>query len=332
MEELEKEKVLEQYKYYSKLMNKFSDPCRKILYHYTSAESFKGIIENNELWLTNIEFVNDLTECKALQTKKTLFQNSKFKTKDVLERWNDYVGRDFSDEFSDGFVNTRNIKNMYIISFSTENDESLSQWRAYGSYRIGFDFKIFKKRMPKLYKCVYREKDIKGWILKKDRLEEWDKLDNSYMKEAAAYNLIDIASRKFKNKYFKDEKEFRMIKESAATWDYPDEPEIYLPQPPIHFRNRPGYSLPVPYVKFFYRDKEQQPKVQSIPCRSYEEMKEFKINEELTIARELLPIKEVMIGPIPNRKKEKIACEIFLKDHGFHNVKVGTSDIPYRGF
>jgi len=33
-----------------------------VLYHYTSAEGLKGIIENNELWATSAYYLNDSAE------------------------------------------------------------------------------------------------------------------------------------------------------------------------------------------------------------------------------------------------------------------------------
>lgn len=124
-----------------------------------------------------------------------------------------------------------------------------------------------------------------------------------------------------------------MIVESAAKWEYSDSPGMYTECPPIHYRNHPGYNLPVPYVKFFLKNKEKLPpeKVYKKDV-TYAEMKKDKLEEETKVKRDLLPITEVMIGPIQNREKEKNACDIFLKDNGYTNVKVKISDIPYRGF
>jgi hypothetical protein len=51
----------------NELKKTFADPCDEIIYHYTSAKGFQGIIESGEIWLTNTEFVNDTIECKALR-------------------------------------------------------------------------------------------------------------------------------------------------------------------------------------------------------------------------------------------------------------------------
>lgn len=64
---------------FNNLMAAFADPIDDVIYHYTTDEGLRGIIENSELWLTNTAFVNDTTECKALQQEKDVFTESDFK-------------------------------------------------------------------------------------------------------------------------------------------------------------------------------------------------------------------------------------------------------------
>src|SRR4030067_486611 len=140
-------------KQYESLIKVFADPCRGVIYHYTSAEGLKGIVENNEIWLTNAAFVNDTTECKALQEEKDLF-NDDFSNKYVKDNWKDFIRS--PDKETD----------IYMASFSS-GKESLGQWRAYGNFRIGFKAKDLVKKPFNLYKCVYHKEEIKEWILKK---------------------------------------------------------------------------------------------------------------------------------------------------------------------
>ena len=49
------------------------------------------------------------------------------------------------------------------------------------------------------------------------------------------------------------------------------------------------------------------------------------------MTRYLLPIREVLIGPMIHQEEAKFACKILLKDKGYENVKVNVSGIPYRG-
>jgi hypothetical protein len=81
-------KRLEQCK---RLIKAFADPCRGVIYHYTSTEGLKGIIENSEIWLTNATFVNDTTECKALQEEKDLFNKVDFSNKYVKDKWEYFI-------------------------------------------------------------------------------------------------------------------------------------------------------------------------------------------------------------------------------------------------
>ncbi len=314
-----REKGNEQYK---KLMKTFADSCEGIIYHYTSAEGLRGIIENNEIWLTNTAFVNDTTECKALQEKKDLFINEEFSNEYIREAWFNFIKHQY------------NRNTMYIISFS-RGKESLEQWRAYGNFRIGFETKKLVKSNFNLYECVYHKQEIKDWILEKEKVNEWkgDCLEEMH-KKGAAFNLIYVASVKYKNVNYIAEEEIRLIGISHHTWEpYQKSPGMFEKDPPIHFRDHPVYKIPVPYVKFFIGNEEEEViKKDYRQIESAIQMKRRKLEEEKDKKRELLPIKEILIGPMLNQKDAKIVCEILLCEKGHVNVKVNSSDIPYRGF
>ena len=303
---------------YDRLLKKFADPCRNTIYHYTSAEGLKGIIENSEIWLTNVAFVNDITECKALQMEKDLFNDGELTNEYIKEEWDKFIqGSDINYD-------------TYIASFSS-GEESLDQWRAYGNFRIGFEANKLIKRRFNMYKCVYSKSEIKNWIFKKEKVKEWasDSLDDEY-KRGAALNLIYAASKKYKNKHFKNEKEFRLIVVSHHTWEpFPNSPSMYKDDPPIHYRDHSAYKMPVPYVKFFIDDDKNKNTAQ---FETSNEMKGRKLKEEKTKKRGLLPITDILIGPMFHQEEARIACKILLKDKGYENVKVNISDIPYRGF
>lgn len=312
-------KRIEQYK---RLVKAFADPCNSIIYHYTSAEGLKGIIENSDIWLTNATFVNDTTECRALQMEKSLFDGIDFSNKYVADKWRRFI--QYPDD-----------NNTYIASFS-RGKESLEQWRAYGNFRIGFKAKDLVKRRFNLYECVYHKEQIKKWILKKSEVKEWegDSL-NDGSRKGAAFNLIYAASKKYKNKHFKEEREVRLVVISNHTWRpfYSNSPSMFENDPPIHYRTHPIYKIPVPYVKFFIGDEKESENEQKEEVKeTSRQMKERKINEEKNKRRNLLPITEVLIGPMLHQKEAEIACKILLKDKGYENVKVNVSSMPYRGF
>ena len=312
-------KRLEQCK---RLIKAFADPCRGVIYHYTSAEGLKGIIENSEIWLTNAVFVNDTTECKALQEEKDLFDERDFSNEHVRDKWKYFINSPDKEN------------NIYIASFSS-GKESLGQWRAYGNFRIGFKAKDLIKRPFNLYKCIYSKKEIKEWLLKKGRIKEWNgnSLDDQ-SKRVAAFNLIYAASKKYKNKHFKEEREVRLVVISNHTRGfYPNSSSMFENEPPIYYRNHYIYEMPVPYVKFFIGNKREEENDKKDEAKeTHRQMKERKLNDEKNVKRELLPIAEVLIGPMPHQKEAEIACKILLKDNGYEDVKVNVSKIPYRGF
>lgn len=309
-------KCIEQYK---GLIKSFADPCNEVIYHYTSAEGLRGIIENNEIWLTNVAFVNDTTECRALQEENNLFVECEFTNKYVKNYWKRFT--------QDSPIN----KDTYIASFSS-GEESLEQWRAYGNFRIGFDGSRLLKHPFNLYQCVYHKNEIKKWILEKEKLVEWggDCLTDQY-KRGAALHLIYAASRKYKNRHFELEKEVRLIVESHHAWLYRNSFSMYADDPPIHYRNHAMLNITVPYVKFITEDHSQNAERHERVKETERQMKDRKLREERNAKKELLPITEVLIGPMTHKKEAKIACEILLLDKGYLTVPVNVSSIPYRG-
>lgn len=309
---------------YDSLIKTFDDPCPDRIYHYTSAEGLRGIIENSEIWLTNVAFVNDKTECRALQNEKDLFTNSDFTCEYLKRRWNDFIKRE-SEE-----------RDTYIASFSTLKG-SLDQWRAYGTFCIGFDAKELLSRVGfYFYQCVYHKNDIKKWILEKSTVQEWKGSNlNDEWKSGAAYHLIYIAAtRKFKHWAFEQENEVRIIAVSHPTWEFPNSPSLYAHDPPIYYRDHPILRLPVPYVKLFNADTNTSDHtLHNTSTETCMGMKDRKRESEKTITtRRLLPIKEVVIGSMAHQREAKIACEMLLKDKGYDNVVVDAKDIPFRGF
>ncbi|MFZ5906273.1 MAG: hypothetical protein ACOYVJ_02540, partial [Nitrospirota bacterium] len=185
------------------------------------------------------------------------------------------------------------------------------------------------ERIQFLYSCLYSENDIRRWLLKKERIDEWKSLRDDEERRNGAYNLFYVASMKYKNKHFKNEREVRLIASSHHNWLYNNSPEMYEDDLPIHFRRHPVYGFPVPYVKFFLENERRENT--KTKKETEKEMKERKLREEGTKLRELLPITEVIVGPMAHQTDAKVACQILLSERGYKNVRVTESNIPYRG-
>lgn len=221
---------------------------------------------------------------------------------------------------------------LYIASFSKAPD-SLEQWRAYGNFCIGFNAKELSRSGFYHYDCVYSKDDIKAWILEKGKAAEWngDCLDEIF-KKGAAFNLLNTASMKFKNEHFAAEKEVRLLATSNHYWKLPYNPLAYINDPPIYFRDHQRYQLPIPYIKFYLlQNPDDEFSDDLAKLETYQEMKEKKLELEKNCQRSLLPIREIIIGPMPNQEDVKTACEILLKENGYRNVPVIISEIPFRG-
>jgi hypothetical protein len=300
-----------------KLMHEISDPCKGTVYHYTSADGVVGIIGNHEIWMSNTAFMNDKTELRMLRGTPSILNENDFTNGNMRSAW-----CDMSEQMS---LDT----NYYMASFSREKD-LLEQWRAYGSFCIGFDAKKLRdlRKRISLYRCLYTAEDIKGWILKNENIIGQDEPTN-IQNTLLAFTVLYMASMKYKNEHFKNEKEVRLITTSNHKWVYENSPEIYENDLPIHFRRHPAYEFPVPYVKLFIEEgsKKDGSKVKEKEM----EMKDRKLKDEPTKQRKPLPITEVIVGPVEYKEEAKTACEILLAERGYESVKVSVSNIPYRG-
>ncbi len=122
--------------------------------------------------------------------------------------------------------NEMTAPNYYMASFSRKKD-SLEQWRAYGNFCIGFDagkLAIIRRKIF-LYECLYTEDELRKWILEKERIPEWTSLPDEEQRNNAAYNLVYVASMKYKNKHFSTEEEIRLVATSHHNWQFTELPE-----------------------------------------------------------------------------------------------------------
>jgi hypothetical protein len=319
------------------LIKTFADPCDGIIYHYTSARNFQGIVESGEIWLTNTDFVNDTTECKALLKETDLFGDDELSfNRYVKEHWQNFRKGMYEDNGT-----------YYIACFSKEAN-LLQQWLAYGNICIGFDAIRLKKDGFSLYECVYDKREIRKWILEKAKAKEWmwDEPDRTGFIEEGRSNARDIDRRnhaaislilgakiKLKHSCYESEKEVRLQTSSSYHWEYPKFPSLYDKDPPIHFRPHQGFKVPVPYVSFFIptHNEGKCDANGNYGSKTEIQIKEGKRDKEKNQKRALLPIKKIWVGPTPHKEETRLACQILLEEKGYKDVQINVSAIPYRG-
>lgn len=301
-------------------MSKVSKP----LYHYTSQKGLLGIVENNEIWATDILYLNDTMEYKyAVDLTSEIIKERQESCKDKTpshavhtkqikipgsivplfpyryeKKWTEYSMLEDLDKLIKG------AKGFHIFVFSfTEKGNTLSQWRGYcpnnNGYSIGFNRTALERMITEkhltLVECIYDEEEqkklINGLVDKfvKDIKSDLNELSNSPSSQSSLdlnflFEFLPIASR-LKHKSFIDECEWRLISVPVPTGNKV-----------IKFRE--GTTTTIPYIT---------------------------INLE-----EGVPIEHILIGPTGNELLSKQAVLSLLASKKNKTCIVGFSGIPYR--
>ncbi|MGH7828855.1 MAG: DUF2971 domain-containing protein, partial [Candidatus Binatia bacterium] len=106
------------------------------LFHYTSAGGLLDILQSNQIWATNLEFMNDFLEVKyAKELLMHLVRQERKSARHGL------VAR-FLEDTASALYPFTNVYSFYAVSFCADGGDRLSQWRAYAGegtgYSIGF--------------------------------------------------------------------------------------------------------------------------------------------------------------------------------------------------
>lgn len=110
----------------------------QVLYHYTSAEGLSGILTSQSFWMTDIRYMNDLSESQYAMELLIERLNTREGDNDLST-----VQRDFLARVLDIMPGLKYGPSTFCVSFCEEGN-LLSQWRAYrglgGGYALGIDF------------------------------------------------------------------------------------------------------------------------------------------------------------------------------------------------
>jgi Protein of unknown function (DUF2971) len=121
-----------------------------VLYHYTSADAFLGIVGSRMLWATDIRFLNDSAEFSL--ARDTLVGHLRMRARRLRHNRVEVAVSQALDHMASTKVPA------YVICFS-ERGNSLSQWRAYAP-RDGLSVGFHRGALEavkgfSLQKCVY---------------------------------------------------------------------------------------------------------------------------------------------------------------------------------
>lgn len=297
------------------------------LYHYTTFEGLKGILESKCLWATHCRFLNDSSEVTLFKNKLITHIWELLRLRNMpatLEQARELVERLYAPLDNE----------VYLISFCgnpldeyTQINGLLSQWRGYG--RDGGCVLVFntqklndfllKERVKFDYGClelnsvVYTD-DEKSWekelaplmsVISPFAISYYNWLENktyhgSDMNEATVSALIEGITR-YKHCGFKEENEVRIIAAPTphdADLQHVAKESNLKPNPEVvrKFRTKNGYQTP--YIDLFNSD-------------------DF-----------LSSIVRIIIGPHRDKEKRRDYLKVWLRHK---SIDIHASDTPYIG-
>jgi hypothetical protein len=268
------------------------------IYHYAEAKAAINIIQTRTLWATKVRHLNDSTE--ILHSQEWLV--AELKKRDVRRAAEVLSGgvREpipgkggvLSAPLVGGAIATAKTLDppVYVVSFS-EEDNLLSQWRAYCSgsngYSLGFDASAFDHTStgsPLMVKCVYAEQEKQD--LCHALVESWNEQSLETEEDATAFlrNCYAIMAA-VKHHSFEEEREWRIVTVPSLA--------------NITLKFRSGRHGIVPFIE--------------LPTTSQ------------------LPLHRICIGPNSDSEAAKSALKYLLQVEGLDKkVEIGVSDIPFR--
>jgi hypothetical protein len=273
-------------------------PDTDMLFHYTSQVGLSGILKENEIWGTNIHYLNDSSE----------FKHAFKLVRDIIPKYLSDAGKMgitnyFLKIFDENVEKVSPNICIFVTSFSGKGN-LLSQWRGYCNegtgYSIGFDRKTLEQvaldNDLELLDCIYtsEKQEIELEKCVKEILDQFQSGDPSVPRVAhTLYTSLTRISSKFKHASFSEEEEVRLVSKIV---DFMDEK--------IEFRY--GKSTLIPYLKFALVIKKIQ---NTVPL-----------------------ITKIYVGPTPDKNLAKLAVTNLLCKHKINSAVVELSEVPFKNW
>ena len=313
---------------HAELTHTHLDDSLESAYHYTDLNGFFNILQNRELWISNVNYLNDrqelqdgITACIGV-IQDFLAQELDSRRKEFLYHLLSRIEKGESD--GSWAVSQADV---FAMSFCAGSD-LLTQLREYGvrgGIAIGFNIYQLQNEcrlaivpnhrpqengpprseeldIPVLQKVVYDDL-AKTEIIRHILSFGFEMLDHN--DTPAAFHKIcaefsDVLLRYvplFKNQSFFSEQEMRYVYTRSAAGGR---------DRTVHFRPRNGLILP--FLKFRLLDREGHP-------------------------LDTLPIQHIIVGPCPQQKDLEDSIKYYLRNNGNPDLVycVRRSAIPYRG-
>lgn len=289
---------------------------RSHVYHYTTSEGVKGIIESKSLWATGAYYLNDTSEieygCRLAAghlEEKAGFAETEFARRVLSKAHNDLC---------DPVQQAIRIASYYVVCFC-EDDNLLSQWRAYGrsgGFAVGFGREVEHLKaegmtVSPLQKVLYeREEQVRrvdSLIEEMVGLFRDDQVCRGDLDDPSLEDIIDAASEVaqallaavvcFKAPDFAGEHEWRLVCQPIYS---EDGARIEAIRNVVRFRSASRGLVPYLELKRMLADGGAGP----------------------------LPIVSVRFGPTQTPDLTKSVTRMLLEANGLQDVKIDGSGIP----
>ncbi|MFO1169699.1 MAG: DUF2971 domain-containing protein [Hyphomicrobiaceae bacterium] len=272
------------------------DACNQLgsVYHYTDMAGFAGIIGSNEIWFTDTNYLNDPSE----------FHYGMGLAVDSLERFaasnNENVKR-FCRLTNDALVSTHKSLFLHFIACFSLSNNDLSQWRSYADNARGVAIEF----SPGLFKIS--DKPVKDGLNNFGAVITYDeKKAKARIQEAIGRAISVVPSLP----------EFESMVELSAAL----------------------VGRIVPYVigcKHVAYSHEKEVRL-IVPGRKsvLESQVSFRVRDSMLVPYLKVPfqlsgrVAKIFVGPAAS-PQAVASVSSFLRRHGFLNVPVAKSEIPY---
>jgi Protein of unknown function (DUF2971) len=316
------------------------------LYHYTTVGGLEGIVKSNQLWATNISYLNDAEEHTGYFDRRfpQLIKRSingalaeVCKTEVGRKRIDDLGGQKLAikevQEFGKHIRKvTLDFNSPHVVSFcaapiKNPNDGLLSQWRGYGSdggYAVVFDTKGLQKLLeheaPSFdYQTLmfgdaeYYDGDGLGGARNLETLE------NEGLLEKTLQNFFLSGQREVEDPLYKAITQLSCAHKHSG---FSEEREVGIIAVPADPSSREEVQSPVNLppskpMRFNMKNGTLVPYIALFGL-------------EVGGKRTTLPIKKVIIGPHQSKDSRRKSVDLMLKKYGV-DAEVVVSRIPYIG-
>lgn len=285
----------------------------KTLYHYTSTDVFRKILENREFWISNANFMND--EQEILNGISLCREVIEYKRKTAERKYGQFyrsLAASCERRESAGLFNIHS-ENIFAMSFCSSGD-ILTQWQEYANGGISIGFRNAPEGSPEkihLTNTLGTISEMKTISViydideKKKVMSDLMDIGIEIMEQNPGKNIRDIVVDMvsdalylffpaMKNRSFVHERESRFVYYIQDTEDRQ-----------VEFREKHGIILP--YIRMKITDAEGK-------------------------LHASFPIDDIVISPGPRIDYVAKSVKYFLKMSGYGYLadKVRKSDIPYR--